>query len=261
MQHAEQIRFGHFGAPEPPHAQLAIDRDKRDQHQANGGEMTQAREVIQPVRIHQRICVGQFVAALMVIDNDDGHPEPAGFGQRLDAGAAAIDCHQQRSALASEHADGLDVGTVAFENSIRNMNQRIKAAMAQVPRQQRRRRGAVDVIVAEDRDFLSAYGSVGDAVGSHFHLSQGIWIGHQFADGRIEKILNRVKFDVPSRQYPRQHLRQLVALRDCQRAAGSPCIEPVTPQLSRRGMRDAEKRRGRFDRQCGCGKRHDAFQR
>ena len=223
--------------------------------------MAEAREIVGPVRIHQRIDLGQFVAALMMIDHDHRHAEPPRFGQRLEAGGAAIHRHQQRRALAGEHAHRLDIGAVAFENPVGNMDQRIEPAMAQMPGQQRRRGGAVDVVVAEDRDLLAARRRVRDALGGGFHLRHGVGIGHQFADGRIEKILDRVDLDIAPRQHPRQHFRQLIALRDRQRPRRAPRIEPVAPQLSGRGMRHAEKRRRRFNGQCGCGKRHDACSR
>ena len=223
--------------------------------------MAEAGEVIGPVRIHQRVDLGQFIAALMMIDHDHRHPEPAGFRQRLEAGGAAIHRHQQRRALAGEHADRLGIGAVALENPVGNMDQRIEPAMAQMPGQQRRRSGAVDVVVAEDRDLFVARGRIRDALGGRLHLRHGVGIGHQLADGRIEKVLDRVDLDVAPRQHPRQHLRQLIALRDRQRPRRAARIEPVAPQFSGRGMRHAEKRRRSFDRQCGCGKRHDAFRR
>ena len=223
--------------------------------------MAEAGEIVGPVRIDQRIDLGQFVAGLMMVDHDDRHAEPLRLGQRLEAGGAAIHRHQQRRALAREHADRLDIGAVALKNPVGNVDQRIEPAMAQVPGQQCRRGGAVDIVVAEDRDLLAARGGVRDAFGGGFHLRHGVGIGHQFADGRIEKILDRVDLDIAPRQHPRQHFRQLIALRDRQRPRRAPRIEPVAPQLSGRGMRHAEKRRRRFDGQCGCGKRHDACSR
>ena len=133
--------------------------------------------------------------------------------------------------------------------------------MAQMPGEQRRGSGAVDVVVAEDRDLLAARGRVRDTFRRGFHLRHGVGIGHQFADGRIEKVLDPVNLDIAPRQHPRQHLRQLMALRDRERPRRAAGIEPVAPQLSGQGMRHAEKRRRRFDGQCGGGKRHDAISR
>jgi len=45
------------------------------QHQADGGEIAETGEIIRAVRIHQRIDLGQFVAGLVMVDDDDGHTE------------------------------------------------------------------------------------------------------------------------------------------------------------------------------------------
>ena len=132
----------------------------------------------------------------MMIDDDHRHAETPRLGQRLKAGGAAIHRHQQRGALVRQHAHGLDIGAVAFENPVGNVNQRIEPAMAQMPGQQCRRGCAVDIVVAEDRDAFAARRRIGDALGRGFHLRHGVGIGHQFADGRIEKILDRVDRDI-----------------------------------------------------------------
>jgi hypothetical protein len=101
MQHAQQIRLRHLGGPESAGAQFPVDGNQRDQHQADRGEMTEAGKIVGPVRIHQRVDVRQFVAALMMIDDDHRHAETPRLGQRLEAGGAAIHRHQQRGALGS----------------------------------------------------------------------------------------------------------------------------------------------------------------
>src|ERR1700736_3386008 len=75
MQHSEQIRLGPLDGPESSLAQLAVDGDQRDEHEANGGEMTEAGEIVRTVRIHQRLYIRQLVAALMMVDHHDRHPE------------------------------------------------------------------------------------------------------------------------------------------------------------------------------------------
>jgi hypothetical protein len=74
----------------------------------------------------------------VVIDHHHRHAEPLCLGQRLETGGAAIHRHQQRSALAGEHLHRLDIGAIAFENPVGNMDQRIQPAMAQMPGQKRR---------------------------------------------------------------------------------------------------------------------------
>ena len=197
----------------------------------------------------------------MVIDHDDRHAELARFHQRLDARGAAIDRHQQRGALPRQHPHRFDVRPIALENPVGNMNQRIEPAVAQMPGQQRRGRSAINIVIAEDRDLFASHGRIRDAFGGGLHLRHGVGIWHQLADGRIEKILDRVDIDVAPRKQTRQHFRQLIALRNRQRPRSPARIQPVTPQLSGQGMRDAEKGRRRLDGQCGCGKRHDVCKR
>ncbi len=259
MQHAEQIRLRPLAAPEAAAAQFAVDRDQRDQHEADGREMAEAGKIVGPVRIHQRVDLGQFVAGLMVIDHHHRHAEPPRFGQRLQAGGAAIHRHQQSRALVGQHADGFDVGAVALKDPVRDVDQGIKPAMAQVPGQQRRRGRAIDIVVAEDRHLLTSCRGIRDALGGGFHLRHGVGIGHQLADGGIEKILDRIEFDIAARQHPRQHFRQLIALRDRERPRRTPRIEPVAPHLAGRRARNAQERRRDFNGNGGCGKRHDAF--
>ncbi len=223
--------------------------------------MAQSGKIIRPVRVHQRVDHRQFIAGLMMINHDHRHAQPSGFGQWLETGRAAIHRHQQRGALFREHPHRFDVGAIAFEDAVGNVNQRIEPAMAQVPCQQCRRGSTIDIVIAEDRNLFAAHRRFRDALRRGFHLRHGIGIGHQLADGRIEKIVHRVDLDIAPGQHPRQHFRQMVALRNRQRSRRPARIEPVAPQLSRRGLRHAEKGWRCFDRQCGCKERHDAFSR
>ena len=100
--------------------------------------MAEAGEVVAPVRIDDRQGRRQLFVGLMVIDDDDIHAELVRFRKRRDAGGAAIDRDQERRALLGQRAYGFDVGAIAFEQTVRNMDQRIEAAMAQKAREQRR---------------------------------------------------------------------------------------------------------------------------
>ena len=186
-------------------------------------------------------------------------PEPPRFGQRLQAGGAAIDRHQQCRALAGERADRFDIGPVALENPVGNVDQRIEPAMAQIPGQQRRRGGAVDIVVAEDRDLLRR-ASPRPRCAWPRPPSASPWRDRASVCGwsdRDNPRPRRSRRRAPPAPAPA--FRQLITLRDRQRPRCAARIEPVAPQLSGRGLRDAEKCRRRFDGQCGCGQRHDAL--
>ncbi len=80
MQHAQQIRLRQFAGPEASRPQFAVDRHQCNEHEADRGEMAEPRQVVEPVRIHERFRLRQFLAALVMIDNNDRHSQPTRFG-------------------------------------------------------------------------------------------------------------------------------------------------------------------------------------
>jgi len=42
--------------------------------------MAEAGEIVRPIRIHQRIDIGQRIATLMMVDHDHRHAQTSGFG-------------------------------------------------------------------------------------------------------------------------------------------------------------------------------------
>jgi hypothetical protein len=60
-------------------------------------------------------------------------------------------------------------------------------------------------------------------------------------DGRIEKRLNRIGFDIAAGEDARQQLRQIVALRDRKRTHGAALVEPVAPSPPGRRAFDAKE--------------------
>ena len=162
IDEVEQVRLGPRCIPEAAAAQLAVHRDDGQEHQADGGEMAERREIVVPVRIDDRR-LGQLLVGLMVVDDDGIEAEPRGFRERLEARGAAVDGDEELRAALGERADRLDVRPVALEDAVGNVEQRIEAAAAQEAREQRRRGRAVDVVVAEDGDGLAALDRIGDA--------------------------------------------------------------------------------------------------
>ena len=140
-----------------------------------------------------------------------------------------------------ERADRLDVGAVAFENPVGDVHDRLGAAVAQEARQQRRGGRAVDVVVAEDRDLLAAHHGVGEALRRLLHRGDGVRIGHQPPHRRIEERLDLVGLDAAAGQDARQQLRNIVPLRDGQRARRRALVEPVPPRPAANRALDAEE--------------------
>ncbi len=121
------------------------------------------------------------------------------------------------------------------------MHEGIESARAQEQREQRGGRGAVHVVIAEDRDALAALHRIGDALGRGRHRIEHIRIRHQPLDGGIEEAFDLVDLDVSPGKDARQQFRQIVPLRDRKRARGAALVEPVAPGAAADRAFDAEK--------------------
>ena len=55
VERVQQVRLGPQHMPVAALAQLAVDRDHRHEHEPDGGEMIELREIVLPVRVDQRI--------------------------------------------------------------------------------------------------------------------------------------------------------------------------------------------------------------
>ena len=202
--------------------------------------MAQARQIVEPVRIDHD-GVRQMLVGLVMVEHDHVHAEPARLGEWLDAGGAAIDGDQQRRAAAGKRADRFDVRAVAFEDAIRDVNDRIEAADAEIAREQRGRRRAVDIVVAEDRDLLALLHGVGDAQRRLLHRGDAVRVGHQAAHRRIEIALDLVDLDAAAGEDARQQFGNVMTLRDGERARRRPLVETVAPHAAGQRALDAEK--------------------
>ena len=136
--------------------------------------------------------------------------------------------------------DRFEFGPIALEDAVRDMDHRIEPGGAQKSRQQRRRGCAVDVVIAEDRNFLASHRRVRDARCGVLHSREGVGIRHQPLHGGIEERLDVVHLDAASGENARQQFRRRVALRDRERAGAAALIEPRPPRSATR--RSARRR-------------------
>ena len=243
VERVEQVGLGAQHMPEAALAQLAVHRDHGHEHEADRSEMVEPRKIVLPVRVDQRIDRRQGLVRLMMVDRHHVEAERLGFNERLDAGRAAIDRDEELRALPGECAHRFGVRPIALEQPVRNVDQRLKSAMAQEFRQHRRRGRAVDVIVAEDRDRLAPLDRIGDARRCFRHVGQRVRVRHQPPHGRIEKLLHRVDLDIAPGEHAREQLRHAVALRHRGGARLAARIEPRTP--------DAPAHRALHAEECG----------
>ena len=191
-----------------------------------------------------------------MIDNDDIEAKPSRFRDRLEAGGAAIDGDEQTGAAFGQRADRLDVRAVALEQPIGNMDVGLDPARAQEAREQRRSRRPVDVIVAEDGDALRTHDGVRDADRRVRHRLDHVRIRHQPPDAGIEIRRDLVGLDAAPGENAGKQFRNILALRDGERARRAALIEPVAPGAAAHGTFDVEKQASRRLRG-GCqGDRH-----
>ena len=167
-------------------------------------------------------CRRQFLVGLMMVEDHNVEPELAGFYERYMAGGPAIDGDQKLDAALGKRADGVHIRPVAFENPVRNVDDRIEPAVPQIMRQQRRGGGAVDIVIAENRYTFAVDNGMREARAGRFHIGQRMRIGHQPLDGGIEIGRHFVRLDAAAGEHARQQFRHAVALRDGRARAPGP---------------------------------------
>ena len=182
-------------------------------------------------------------------------PSRLRFGQRLDAGGAAIDGDEQRRALGRRARARLRCWGRSLRRCGRECGSADRARngadarRAAPPRSRRRRRSRRRSRPSRRCTAASAMRFAAASICRH-----GEGIGHQLADGRIEEVRHRVDVDAAARQHPRQQLRQLVALHDGKRPRRAARIEPVAPELVRSAERATPRKAcGSLDGQGGGG--------
>ena len=109
VEQRQQIRLRPIRAPKTAPAQHAVHRYHRHEHEPDGGQVTETGEVVAPVRIDDGNGRRQRLVGLMMIDDDHVDAQRARLGERLDAGGAAIDRHQERGAARRQRPHRFDV--------------------------------------------------------------------------------------------------------------------------------------------------------
>ena len=152
MQQRQQVGLAAQAGPEVAPAQFARQRHQRDEHQTDGGEMAETGEIVGAVRIDDRHRRRQFLVGLMMVEDDNVERRACGL-RRAVTWLVVPQSTVTRSLTprSAKRADGVDIRPVAFENAVRNVDDRIEPAVPQIARQQGRGGGAVDVVIAENR--------------------------------------------------------------------------------------------------------------
>ena len=142
-----------------------------------------------------------------MVEDDRVEPKARRLGERLVARRAAIDGDEKLRAALGERADRLDIRAVALDDPVGNMDQVRRAAGAQVLGEERRAAGAVDVVVAEDRDDLAGQDGVGEALGGVLHVAQLVRVRQEVAQLRGKEARHLVHGDAAPGEHPRRARR------------------------------------------------------
>ncbi len=79
--------------------------------------------------------------------------------------------------------------------------------MAQMPCEESRRRGAVHIVITENRNLFATRRGLRDPDRRRLHLRDGVRIRHQLTDGGIEKVLDCINIDATACNDACEHLR------------------------------------------------------
>ncbi len=125
------------------------------------------------------------------------------------------------------------VGAIPLEDAIGDADLRFDAVMDKEAVEQRARRGAIDIIVAEDRNTLAAHDRLGNAAGGLVHVGHDGRIRHQVADRGIKETGGVFCLDAAARQHPGNEFGNFGCLGDRQRSIAGARIQPVAPLLAK----------------------------
>ena len=108
----------------------------------------------------------------MVVGDDHFEPACARLGNLRDGGDAAVDREHQPAALVGEPADRRARDAVALVEAARQVPVDVGAELAQEQDGERRRRDAVDVVIAVDADAPALRDRGADALARRAHVAE-----------------------------------------------------------------------------------------
>lgn len=175
-------------------AECADERGGGEEAHPDRGEMAVrgAFGLVEAVGVYQRERVRERGRAFVVVDDDHVDLRVAGGVERVERLRAAIDRDDQRGAFAGEADERFARWAITFEQAVGDVRARFDAEIAQDEDHQRGGGGAVDVVIAEDRDLFVRLHGVGEALGGAVHVAEDRRVGHKRADRRRAVRVERV---------------------------------------------------------------------
>lgn len=193
VEQVDQLGFGAI-LEEAAGAECADECGSGEEAHADRGEVAVrgAFGFVEAVGIYQRERVRERGRAFVVVDDDHVDCRVAGGVERVECLRAAIDRDDQRGAFAGEADECFARRAIAFEQAVGDVGAGFDAEIAQDEHHQRGGGGAVDVVIAEDRDLFAGLHGVGEALGGAVHVAEDRRVGHERADRRRTVRVERV---------------------------------------------------------------------
>ena len=129
------------------------------------------------MRVNDRHSVRQRFARLVVVGNDNIHPErfcKLGF---FNGGNARVDGDNQFHAIVLELLNCRFRHAVTFRNAVGNIALHVGALLREIEIQKRRRGDTVRVVIAEHGNFLKIFNRLPDALDRFFHIGEQKRVG------------------------------------------------------------------------------------
>jgi len=203
--------------------------------------MALPRQIILAIGIDDGDGRGQRAADLVVVEHDDIGSGLVGRGDRRRAVGATVDGDDELRAARGEVAHRVGIGAVAFEDAVGDVDLGFDAVVGEKTLEQCRRRGAVDVVVAEDGDPLAPPHRFRDTRRRASHVGQAGGIWQQVTDRRVEETRRVVCQDTAAGQHAGDQIASALALRDRERHHLLAIGKPVFPGQPGRRAADVEE--------------------
>ena len=270
IQPGHQIRFGMTLAVPTGVPERAVDRDREQEGDADGGELAAVIDLVEPVGIDHRDRLGERRLGDMVVEHDDVEPPGGGLGESLARRRPAIHRDHQGNALRLERAKPAGIGAVALGHPVRDVDREAVSDRAEKTQQKRRRGRAVDVVIGEHPDPFAVVDRAHHPFAGKVHVAQRGRVGEGRAQRRVEEVVDPFGFDPAPGEHAGDDLGEPVRLGDGERlpVVGRPGVpalagdRPVDVEISpvggprqvHRGPRSNCRARpsGRCSRGCSC---------
>ncbi len=236
VEQAQQVGLGPV-AEELLGAHQPVGGDQQQEDHARGAEMAEARAVLGAVRIDDDR-VRQLGPRQVVVDDDDVRARRARGGDGAERQGAAVDADDE-VVRPPELGHRRHVRAIALVDAVGDVERRLAPERPQPVDQQRRRGGAVDVVVAEDGDALPAGGGLGQPAGRPVHVGQRRGVGHQRAKRRRHVGVDALGGDPVGGEQARDDIGQAGGLRQPERRALDVRARPA-PAPARQRAGDAQ---------------------